>query len=602
MSHRFLSLVPLVIALAGCGGGGGGGSSPAAGLSGKVIDGPISGATVCLDLDSNNACDTGEPSAVTDSTGNYKLPSYSGSIDGLHIIAMVPAGAIDLDTNTAVVTPYVLSAPASNPSHVTPLTTLVSAQMLANPALTAAQAERATLASSNLTGQTTSLLGVDVTTNSGLHKVAQAVAGAIAKTSDALKNNATFTNAAGQSNYGTASSLAGTQAIRLTQTSLLQQMQNSDGSIANSYLISGSVDDSAINVLVTNSVNNMISMVAASTKAGKSSAVDMSAALRDGIYGFSYAGGGSYLDGSNVMQNIGQRHYKFELMSSSSNGGKYRDVGGVWRKSSDPMYDLINGAWVAEYSNAAGTVTSQRNPPTVSGNCFTAQQTPNGINLTACATKVDLASKKLSDFNFDCKDPSGASIAGCNVNATFPAGSVGYNLQVSYDESQYQLYIPVNGNSVSSNMTNFIANYMQGQGNYRVYGGKSGSSDIKMNIASYDSTTKTGVTNWYDNTSGSIGAVGDTAPFTVTTLNGVDVLTVRYPNLYYKLSDSSDSEALFAYAPAGANTNSQAGIYWGWRYASNFTTNIYYGMSDENMMNLTAYNFVAAQYGLPNLP
>jgi len=185
---RLLIVVALVAAaLIGCGGSGGGGGSPVAGLSGKVIDGPISGATVCLDLDSNNACDTGEPSAVTDSTGNYTLPSYSGSIDGLHIIAVVPAGAIDLDTNTAVVTPYVLSAPASNPSHVTPLTTLVSAQMLANPALTAAQAERATLASSNLAGQTTSILGVDVTTNSGLHKVAQAVVGAIAKTSDALK-------------------------------------------------------------------------------------------------------------------------------------------------------------------------------------------------------------------------------------------------------------------------------------------------------------------------------------------------------------------------------------------------------------------------------
>ena len=600
---RLLVVILLVVALVGCGGGGGGGGgSSAAGLSGKVIDGPISGAKVCLDLDSNNACDTGEPTATTDSSGNYKLPAYSGSIDGLHIVAEVPAGAIDLDTNSAVVTPYVLSAPATNPSAVTPLTTLVSAQMLANPKLTAAEAERATLASSNLAGQTSSILDLDVTANAGLHKVAQAVAGAIAKTADALKNNATFMTAAGQSNYGTTGSLAGTQAIRLTQTSLLQQMQNSDGTIASSYLSGGAVDNSAINTLATTSVNNMISMVTASTKAGKSSSVDMRSALSDGIYGFAVAGGGSYLDSNNAIQNIGQRHYKFELMSTSASGGKYRDIAGVWRKSNDPMYDLISGVWVAEYSNAAGTVTSSRNPPTISANCFTAQQTPNGINLTACATKIDLAGKKLSDFNFDCKDPSGSSIAGCNVNSTFPNGSVGYNLQVTYDESQYQLYVPVNGNSVSSNMASFISTYTQGQGHYQYYGGKLGSTDIAMNIASYDSSTKTGVMNWYDNTTGSIGSVGDTSQFYVATINGVDVLTVRYPNLYYKLSDSSDSEALFAYAPAGTNTNSQAGIYWGWRYASNFTTNIYYGMSDENMMNSTAYNFVATQYQLPTLP
>lgn len=57
--------------LAACGGGGGGGSNAVSGaaLSGKVIDGPIAGATVCLDVNSNNACDTGEPTATTDATG-----------------------------------------------------------------------------------------------------------------------------------------------------------------------------------------------------------------------------------------------------------------------------------------------------------------------------------------------------------------------------------------------------------------------------------------------------------------------------------------------------------------------------------------------------
>jgi hypothetical protein len=601
-SLRIALSATVLVSLVACGGGGGG-SSPAAvsgaALSGKVIDGPISGATVCLDVNSNNTCDTGEPTATTDATGNYTLPSYTDSTDGLHILAIVPAGAIDLDTNTAVTTGYVLMAPASNPSAVTPLTTLVSTQMLANPSLSAASAEQATLVSNNLGKQTTAILDVDVTANAGLHKVAQAVVSAIAQTSSALVGNTTFTTAANSSNDGTTASMASKQAMRLTQSMLLQQMQNSDGAINSTYHSNGAVNTNAINTLATNTVNDAISYIAATTKAGKSTKVDMAAALTAGITGFKIAGGGYYLDSSNSVQGIGQYHYKVERMSTvSGKNGQLRDINGTWRKSSLNNYDLIAGAWIAEYSNAAGTISSAENPPTVTGNCFTAAQTPNGINLTACAMAVDLTGKKLSDFNFDCKDVLGAAINGCNVNATFPAGSIGYNFQVLYDEDQYQLEIPSNGTAIATNMNAFISTYMQSGGPYQYFSG----SDIAMNIASYDSATKTGVFNWYDNSSGSFTSVAETSPFTVTTLNGVDVLTGNLPNVYYRLGGGSDQTVLFSYAPTGTNTGSQAGVYRGNKYSSKLATNVYFGMTEQNMMNSTAYNFVAAKYQLPALP
>ena len=64
LNTRFsLSALSLLTAMliAACGGGGTT-SSPTT-LAGKVIDGYITGATVCLDVNSNNTCDAGEPTA-----------------------------------------------------------------------------------------------------------------------------------------------------------------------------------------------------------------------------------------------------------------------------------------------------------------------------------------------------------------------------------------------------------------------------------------------------------------------------------------------------------------------------------------------------------
>lgn len=607
-SLRIALSATVLVSLVACGGGGGG-SSPAAVsgavLSGKVIDGPISGATVCLDVNSNNACDTGEPTATTDATGNYTLPSYTDSTDGLHILAIVPAGAIDLDTNTAVTTGYVLMAPASNPSAVTPLTTLVSTQMLANPSLSAASAEQATLVSNNLGKQTTAILDVDVTANAGLHKVAQAVVGAIAQTSSILGGNATFATAASSTSFGTTASIASKQAVQLTQSILLQQMQNSDGAIVGAYHSNGSLNTNAINTLASNTVNDAINYIAATTRAGKATKVDMTQALADGITAFNVAGGGYYLDTNNVAQSTGQSHYLVERMSSTANkNGKYRAINGNWRKSSFNFYDLINGTWIAEYSNTAGSFNSAANTPTISGSCFTAPQTPglDGINLTACAMSVDLAGKKLSEFNFDCKDPSGTAISGCNMNATFPSGSIGYNLQVTYDKDQYQLMVPINGVPHEATMSSFISSYTQNSGSYLYYGGNQSGSDIAMNIASYDSVAKTGTLNWYDNTSGNFTTPNEISTFAIETKNGVDVFTANYPNIFYKLGGGSDQTTIFAFAPAGTNTGSQAGIYRGWKYSKNLATNLYFGMPDQNMMNSIAFNFIAAKYQLPTLP
>ena len=124
-----LSLVTAALLVA-CGGGGT--TSAPTTLSGKVIDGYISGASVCLDTNGNKSCDAGEPQATTGADGSYSLVAPAGiDLNNTHLIANVPVGAVDSVTGP-VTSAYKMLAPASMPSAVTPLTTAISAQMMAN--------------------------------------------------------------------------------------------------------------------------------------------------------------------------------------------------------------------------------------------------------------------------------------------------------------------------------------------------------------------------------------------------------------------------------------------------------------------------------------
>ncbi len=107
-------------------------SSSGTAVSGKVIDGYISGATVFLDLNGNEQLDSNEPSAITNAEGDYDLVlteqeaecrTYSA------LIVDVPVGAQDADFGEVteafrlVYPPTLLSEQDS--THITPLTTVI---------------------------------------------------------------------------------------------------------------------------------------------------------------------------------------------------------------------------------------------------------------------------------------------------------------------------------------------------------------------------------------------------------------------------------------------------------------------------------------------
>ena len=121
----------LALSLTACGGGGS--SSPSAttgSVSGVVLDGPIQGATVCLDLNANQQCDSGEPtSAPTDAQGNYTITGLTADQQnsGKEWIAVVPVGATN--GGTPVTAAFVLRAPPNQPGVISPISHMVAVAM-----------------------------------------------------------------------------------------------------------------------------------------------------------------------------------------------------------------------------------------------------------------------------------------------------------------------------------------------------------------------------------------------------------------------------------------------------------------------------------------
>jgi aqualysin 1 len=156
------------IALAACGGGGE--PTAAAGvqsslmISGKVVDGPIQGATVFLDLNNNLVRDNGEPASLASAAdGAFTIVAQrlsSAQLATALLVAQVPSTARDADDQGLTIQAagkkaFVMLSPASAfvsaaadgsnsaaPAFVSPLTTLVAAEMAFN-GLTLAQAKAA---------------------------------------------------------------------------------------------------------------------------------------------------------------------------------------------------------------------------------------------------------------------------------------------------------------------------------------------------------------------------------------------------------------------------------------------------------------------------
>lgn len=107
-------------------------SVPTVVFTGVVADGYLVNAVVCLDLNNNKVCDAGEPSDITTTGGAFSISATQDQIDSNPVILEATAGiTIDEDTNLAMSDNFTLTAPSGS-AFVSPLTTLVLAEIEAN--------------------------------------------------------------------------------------------------------------------------------------------------------------------------------------------------------------------------------------------------------------------------------------------------------------------------------------------------------------------------------------------------------------------------------------------------------------------------------------
>ncbi|MCJ8326499.1 MAG: DUF1566 domain-containing protein [Campylobacterales bacterium] len=99
-------------------------------ISGKIIDGYIDGAKVCIDINANNKCDNNEIQELTDDKGNYSL--VTSEIKDISKYNIIAYGGIDLDTNKKFHGVLKSVITDKNNLNITPITTLLSSSLILN--------------------------------------------------------------------------------------------------------------------------------------------------------------------------------------------------------------------------------------------------------------------------------------------------------------------------------------------------------------------------------------------------------------------------------------------------------------------------------------
>ena len=144
LSLSAATLIATTLSFSGCGGGSADPVTPPSNNpDGKVADGYLKNATVCLDKNLNSKCDNGEPTTLSKDGGEYSLSNVSATDYVKYpIVVEIKAGVtIDEDDNTTATKDYTLSAPAGQKDFISPLSTMLKSYMDNNSSLTLATAK-----------------------------------------------------------------------------------------------------------------------------------------------------------------------------------------------------------------------------------------------------------------------------------------------------------------------------------------------------------------------------------------------------------------------------------------------------------------------------
>lgn len=137
---------------------------PTVTLSGVVLDGVLRTARVCVDVDDDRTCDTGEPTATTDANGAYSIAGVRESDAAAHPLLAEATATTTVDADYGpVVDAFTLAAPAGQGAVISPYTTLVQSELDGGRAANPTQAQENIL--NNLVGLAGDVGGLTLQSN-----------------------------------------------------------------------------------------------------------------------------------------------------------------------------------------------------------------------------------------------------------------------------------------------------------------------------------------------------------------------------------------------------------------------------------------------------
>lgn len=635
---RLSTLGLLITGLVACGGGGGSSSTASTSatpttLSGKVIDGYIVGARVCLDVNSNNFCDAGEPTTTSDATGSYVLPAYSGSIAGLQVLAMVVEGAVDLDNGLPIKAKdaYTLMAPAAASLTVTPLSTLISSAIAAGGGEAEVSIGQALSQVSAQTGiPVANMLAHDYKqkNDTATAQVATVTAKAIAAVTNQITTDAKI-QAAGLSAGDIAKA-----AVSTVKTSVLPQLIADGKATAAATSNAQTAATAAVeNANISGKVQNII----VATKSGNGSVVQLKDVFEQGIV-IAQENSGDYIDSSGKRTDGNYSGYENALNVEflRTKDGKFPPYKQLVYLQ-DKWFDRYEGSndwsfngtgW--EKMPGQGEVVSESLQPTYSENCvLIPANKAKTVNSKYCAVQKDLSNRKISEFIPGYCDGNPKKLSTCE-SATFPAGSFAYDLTESTVSTltgaytgRFQLWVNNDGwkgyctkenaqDCVSNDATifDFINWTTVKAGNNYNFQYIGDGCNTPFRVASYNSTTRKGVINWSFNSGNcrtqsdpSTFKVLETSEFEVINVGGKDILITPTPATL-RANNPSSNEPFRIFA-VQENENGVRGVWSGGYYPVNFNNSIPFNgdiRKNSQIMNRTSFDAIIKQLGYTQYP
>ena len=660
---RLSTLSLFIGSLVACGGGGGGSSSSSPAvpvtLSGKVIDGYISGAIVCLDVNSNNKCDKDEPTTTSLAGGAYTLPPYTGSIAGLRVIAEVGADAIDEDDGKKVGAgnTYSLLAPAAASATVTPLSTMVSATIAAGGGEAQVSIGEAL---SNVAAQTgikvEKLVANDYKAKNDVAtaEVAQAAATAIAQVTNNLRTN-TEIKAAGLTDGEIIK-----QANQLVQEKVLAQVVT-NGKVTETAAVSTTAIKAAVTAAVANanlsgeSLTGTVQNIIVATKSGAGSVASMAEIFKAGFV-TPQEQSGDYINSAGARYDGPQwspsrpRDYYWNGYKNSLNVGYLQfDIDTATEPPPNIQYVLAdNNKWYVPYQDGeswifdgtewvigtdiGGGSGSKSVKPSFDQNCVIVPKNAKGtITQRYCAVEKKLDGQLMTQFIPNmCKPGAGPAIASSCATATFPAGSSAYDLTATITSTiagtyngMFDTWVHSDGSwggycTKEWDSTTYSCGSDKGTlldfikwNQFPNIQSRGDSCNTPFSIKKYDETTKKGEIYWGSNPnlgcSGNyqfnVSKVVETSEFEVVRIGGTDVLIVPAPAIYR--ANNPSQTAPYLTFTALKNRAGVTGIWSGAYYPVNFKESIPFTgdpATNTQIINTVMFDAILKQKGITPYP